>query len=77
MPELSASRALHGGTKSADGGRVKADSRVSGGAKAPALTRTSAADTLKTRKSPLTAKTVACPGASLGLQPITAQRTSR
>src|SRR4249920_1265621 len=61
MPELSGKRRLHGGTESASGGRVKAVSRVSGGAKAPALTRTSNADTLKPRNSTLTAKTVACP----------------
>jgi hypothetical protein len=59
MPELSGRRRLHGGTGSAPGGRVKAVSRVSGGAKALALTRTSDADTLKPRNSTLTAKTVA------------------
>ena len=37
MPELSGKRRLHGGTESASGGRVKAVSRVSGGAKAPSL----------------------------------------
>ncbi len=62
MPELSGRRRLHGGTDSASGGRVKAVSRASGGAKAPALTRTSDADTLKPRKSTLTEKTVAYPG---------------
>ena len=64
MPELSGRRRLHGGTASASGGRVKAVSRASGGAKAPALTRTSDADTLKPRKSILTPKSVAhstCP----------------
>ena len=61
MPELSGKRRLHGGTESASGGRVKAVSRVSGGAKAPALTRKSNADTLKPRNSTLTAKTVASP----------------
>ncbi len=61
MPELSGRRRLPGGTESASGGRVKALSRASGGAKAPALTRTSNADTLKPRNSTLTAKTVASP----------------
>src|SRR5271166_3392491 len=62
MPELSGKRRLHGGTESASGGRVKAVSRASGGAKAPALTRRSDADTLQPRNSNLTAKTVASPG---------------
>ena len=59
MHELKDRRRLHGGTRSADGGRVKAASRASGGAKAPALTRPTAADTLKQGKSNLTDKTVA------------------
>ena len=61
MRELTGRRRLHGGTESAPGERVKAVSRASGGAKAPALTRTSDADTLKPRNSTLTAKTVASP----------------
>jgi hypothetical protein len=63
MPELSGRRRLHGGTESASGGRVKAVSRASGGAKAPASTRAPDADTLKPRNSTLTAKTVAHPWA--------------
>ena len=59
MPELSGRRRLHGGTDSAPGGRVKAEAAGGGGAKAPALTRSSGADTLKPRNSTLTAKTVA------------------
>jgi hypothetical protein len=59
MPESKASRRLHGGAKSASIARVKADSRDSGGAFAPALTRTMDADTIKPRKSRLTVKTVA------------------
>ena len=66
MPELSRRRRLHGGTDSAPGGRVKAASRVSGGAKAPALTRTSDADTLKPRNSTLTPKIVASPARGEG-----------
>ena len=54
MPELKDRRRLHGGTKSVDDVRVKAVSRDSGGAKAPALRRASATDTIKTSKSLLT-----------------------
>jgi len=61
MPELTARHRLHGGTKSASDAPVKAVSRASGGAPAPALTRASDADTLKPRKSTLTSKTVAYP----------------
>jgi hypothetical protein len=68
MPESSRTRRLHGGTESAPDGRVKAASRASGGAKAPALTRTSGADTLKPRNSTLTAKTVASPAGGEGMR---------
>lgn len=52
-------RRKHGGQDSADGERVKAASRASGGAQAPALTRSTAAETLKARNSTLTSNTVA------------------
>ena len=57
--ELRRRRRLLESQESADGERVKAASRVSGGAKAPALTRSTAADTIKTSNSTLTANTVA------------------
>ena len=47
------------GQSSAGGERVKAASRVSGGANAPALTLSTPAETLKSSKSTLTSKTVA------------------
>jgi hypothetical protein len=59
MPELRGPRRLHGGEKSETGARVKADSRASGGASAPALRRATGSDTIKTSNSSLTQKTVA------------------
>lgn len=54
-----ARRRKHGGQNSADGERVKAASRASGGAQAPALTRSTAAETIKASNSTLTCNTVA------------------
>ena len=59
MPERKQQRHLLGGTKSADGGRVKDASREAVAPFAPSLTRPPAADTLKPAKSRLTTKTVA------------------
>jgi hypothetical protein len=59
MPELRAPRRLNGGEKSGPGARVKADSRASGGAPAPALRRATGSDKIKTSNSSLTPKTVA------------------
>ena len=73
MPESKAFRGLHGGARSATVARVKAASRDSGGALAPALTRTTDADTIKPRKSRLTAKTVAHPSPL----PVNGARESR
>ena len=58
MLDMRPVRRLHGGTRSASAGRVKAVSREAG-ALAPALTRPEDADTIKTSKSRLTDKTVA------------------
>jgi hypothetical protein len=59
MPELRGRGRLLGKKNSAGGERVKADSRVSGGAQAPALTLPTPAETIKSSKSTLTKKTVA------------------
>jgi len=59
MPESRGPRRLHGGEKSEPDARVKADSRASGGASAPALRRATGSDTIKTSNSSLTPKTVA------------------
>jgi hypothetical protein len=61
MPELRARRRLLADQNSAGGERVKADSRASGGAIAPALTLSTNAETIKSSKSTLTTKTVASP----------------
>jgi hypothetical protein len=59
MSELRRRRRSLDGQSSAGGERVKAASRVSGGAKAPALMLSTPAETLKSSKSTLTSKTVA------------------
>ncbi len=56
---LKVRRRRHGGHDSAADEHVKAVSRVSGGAQAPALTRSPAAETLKASNSTLTRNTVA------------------
>ena len=68
MPELKVRRRLNGGT----GSGVKAASRDSGGATAPALRRASATDTIKTGKSRLTPKTVAHSISSLARRTVSA-----
>jgi hypothetical protein len=59
MTKIHAPDQLHGHRPSGRGARVKAASRDSGGASAPALTRATRLDTLKIDNSILTRKTVA------------------